>query len=155
MEDEDSFGDVDIEIFRSSGISYDASDPKRVRELWDLIVQLRNYKVCPFYRTLIAPEEYDTWQAEVAMGAFVRGYTTECSVCYTLTKTHTDCGHPLCIKCWNKLRDMKKAKCPCCKQHTLPYMSKSPCITHECDCCDEDEDEDEDEDDENEDEEDE
>lgn len=142
MEDEECCGDVRIEPFRAEE-SYDASNPEKIKELWNLIVSLRNYKVCPFYRTLIAPEEFDKWQAEVSMGAFVRGYTTECSVCFTLTKTHTDCGYPLCIKCWQKFRDMKKTKCPCCRQRTLPFMSKSPCINRDDEYEDSDESDDE------------
>ncbi len=158
--DVDTHDSVYIDIFRSEEC-YDASKPEKIRELWDLMVQLRNYKVCPFYRKLISQDEFDKkWQADVAMRAFIQGYTTECSVCYTLTKTHTDCGHPLCIHCWQKFRDMNKIECPCCRQETLHLMSKSPCMHFigeyvdfdhfdycNGECCSDDEDQNEEEDD--------
>jgi hypothetical protein len=153
---EDYCGSVSIDIIER-GI-YDPTDQKDLRMLWDLISNLRNYKVCPYNRKLIAPEKFDEFQEITAMKIFVIGYTTECSVCFTITRTHTDCGHPLCIKCWQKIRDTEKNQCPCCRKNTLSYMSESPCLTvcdyhyQRCEHDYEDEDEDENEDDGDEDE---
>lgn len=36
-----------------------------------------------------------------------------CCVCYDLTTTLTDCGHRLCMPCWEKIENKK---CPCCRK---------------------------------------
>jgi len=40
-----------------------------------------------------------------------------CSVCHEITKTKTQCKHPLCYKCWEKLPVVNDVtiKCPICR----------------------------------------
>lgn len=40
-----------------------------------------------------------------------------CSICHEITKTKTQCKHPLCYKCWEKLPivDSVIIKCPICR----------------------------------------
>ena len=52
----------------------------------------------------------------------------ECCVCFTLTKTTTNCDHPVCLECISKLRteavndeqsNIKQKSCPLCRQRIL------------------------------------
>ena len=94
-----------------------------IRKIWDLLEKIKTYKICQFDRILIPPEKFDDHNQYNAMKCYIEGYTTACCVCYTVTKTHTSCGHPLCVKCWQKLRTMKKRRCPCCRNPSLSYMN--------------------------------
>lgn len=43
-----------------------------------------------------------------------------CSVCYEKTDTKTPCEHPLCNRCWSKIkidRDECQASCPLCREN--------------------------------------
>ncbi len=48
----------------------------------------------------------------------------ECSVCLDLTKTLTDCDHPLCIECWSKL---KNNSCPICRENDIMIKGEQNC----------------------------
>ncbi len=91
-------------------------------KIWDVLSKVRTYKVCQYDGMLVPPEEFDSHNEYAAMKCFIEGYTTECTVCFATTKTHTLCNHPLCIKCWHKLRNMKHRKCPYCRKSTLTFM---------------------------------
>ena len=39
----------------------------------------------------------------------------ECCICLEPTQTKTNCGHHLCIPCWNKIN----AKCPICRKEDI------------------------------------
>jgi hypothetical protein len=52
----------------------------------------------------------------------------ECCVCFTLTKTTTNCEHAVCLECISKLRteavndeqsNIKQKSCPLCRQRIL------------------------------------
>ena len=40
----------------------------------------------------------------------------ECCVCLEMTKTKTNCGHHMCISCWNQVLD---GRCPICRVYHI------------------------------------
>jgi hypothetical protein len=47
----------------------------------------------------------------------------ECCVCFHKTITLTDCKHPLCIACWDKMYASELYKCPICKSNHMMVFS--------------------------------
>ena len=43
---------------------------------------------------------------------------SKCSVCYESTYTHTGCNHPLCVSCWNQI---KNDSCPICRNALIMH----------------------------------
>ncbi len=80
----------------------------------------------------------------------------QCSVCYELTYTRTGCNHPLCVGCWNQI---KNDYCPICRNELIMHDNHNDNIDEEESDDDvyynyEENDDDEEDDDDNDDEED-
>jgi hypothetical protein len=70
-------------------------------------------------------DKLTTIQFDKRSGSFTKNDdpTEECCVCLEETTTKTNCGHTICVPCWNQI---KKIQCPLCRNDDI-YMHCDYC----------------------------
>ncbi len=111
--------DIDRSLKIQSQLNSSYRKIKSIEELWKYVTTLKEMRFNKLTAQFELPEEYEEKMKESQMLAMIEGYTTECCVCLSLTRSFTVCNHPLCLQCWSGIIQKNGKSCPLCRKICL------------------------------------
>ena len=89
-------------------------------ELNKFTIILDDLKYCKMSGQLESTPSYYPVDCRFLKSPNIKSRYEECCVCYEITSTKTQCNHPLCLKCWSQIVEVREEDefeqhCPICR----------------------------------------